>query len=53
MAHVFMSYSHRDEDLRDELEKHLTGLKRQGVITTWHDPASHRARSFMVELVTS
>ena len=37
MAHVFFSYSHADEELRNELEKHLTGLRRQGVITTWHD----------------
>lgn len=35
--HVFMSYSHADEDLRNELEKHLAGLKRQGAITIWHD----------------
>lgn len=34
---VFFSYSHKDEDLRDEMAKHLTILKRQGVITTWHD----------------
>jgi hypothetical protein len=34
---VFFSYSHRDEELRDEMAKHLTILKRQGVITTWHD----------------
>ena len=32
-----MSYSHADEDLRDELEKHLALLRRQGVIETWHD----------------
>lgn len=32
-----MSYSHTAEELRDELEKHLAGLRRQGVITTWHD----------------
>ena len=37
MLHVFMSYSHVDETLRNELEKHLSGLRRQGVITTWHD----------------
>ncbi|MEW8410581.1 MAG: toll/interleukin-1 receptor domain-containing protein [Candidatus Thiodiazotropha sp.] len=37
MASVFMSYSHTDEELRDELEKHLAGLRRQGVISTWHD----------------
>lgn len=37
MKEVFISYSHFDEDLRDELEVHLTGLKRQGIINTWHD----------------
>ena len=37
MSHVFLSYSHADEALRNELEKHLAGLLRQGVITTWHD----------------
>ena len=34
---IFYSYSHRDEDLRDELEKHLSVLKRSGVIVEWHD----------------
>jgi hypothetical protein len=37
MVTVFFSYSHRDEDLRNELEIHLSALKRQGVIQTWHD----------------
>ena len=34
---IFYSYAHEDEDLRDELEKHLILLRRQGVITQWHD----------------
>jgi hypothetical protein len=34
---VFYSYSHRDEALRDELETHLSLLRRQGVISGWHD----------------
>jgi hypothetical protein len=34
---VFFSYSHADEGLRDQLEKQLAMLKRQGVIETWHD----------------
>ena len=34
---VFLSYSHQDEDLRNELEKHLSILKRQGVIEVWSD----------------
>jgi hypothetical protein len=37
LATLFFSYSHRDESLRDELEKHLTMLKRQGRIEAWHD----------------
>lgn len=37
MLNVFFSYSHKDEDLRNELEIHLSALKRQGVISTWHD----------------
>lgn len=37
MASVFFSYSHADEQLRDQLEKQLAILKRQGVIETWHD----------------
>jgi internalin A len=34
---LFYSYSHVDEALRDELEKHLKLLQRQQVIDTWHD----------------
>lgn len=34
---VFFSYSHKDRDLRDELDKHLSALQRQGWITTWND----------------
>ena len=37
MSHIFFSYSHADEDLRNELAKHLSILQREGVITTWHD----------------
>lgn len=46
MAKVFFSYSHKDEDLRDELETHLAGLKRQGVIETWHDRRIGAGREF-------
>jgi len=34
---VFFAYSHRDEEYRDELEKYLVSLKRQGVVKEWHD----------------
>ena len=34
---LFYSYSHKDEELRKELEDHLSLLRRQGVISGWHD----------------
>ncbi len=34
---VFFSYSHQDEALRDTLETHLSLLKREGRIRSWHD----------------
>lgn len=37
MPTLFFSYSHADEALRDQLEKQLAMLKRQGAIETWHD----------------
>ncbi|MDQ2903262.1 MAG: toll/interleukin-1 receptor domain-containing protein [Chloroflexota bacterium] len=32
---IFFSYSHEDEQLRNELEKHLRILQRQGKIISW------------------
>ncbi len=37
MISVFFSYSHEDEQLRNQLEQQLAILKRQNVIATWHD----------------
>ena len=37
VASLFLSYSHKDEEIRNELEIHLTALKRQGIIDVWHD----------------
>lgn len=34
---VFVSYSHRDERLRDHLDAHLSPLKRMHIIHAWHD----------------
>lgn len=34
---VVFSYSHRDQRLRDEIEKHLAALKRSNLVHTWHD----------------
>jgi hypothetical protein len=35
--HLFYSYSHKDEAMRDALETHLSLLRREGVIASWHD----------------
>ena len=37
MASLVFSYAHADEGLRNELEKHLSPLKRMGRVSTWHD----------------
>lgn len=37
MSSLFFSYLHKDEALRDQLEVHLSALKREGAISTWHD----------------
>ena len=34
---VFISYSHKDESHRKDLEEHLSMLKRQNIISVWHD----------------
>lgn len=37
MSKIFISYSHRNEDLRAELDKHLSPLRRSGRVDSWHD----------------
>jgi hypothetical protein len=34
---LFYSYAHEDESLREQMEKHLRLLRRQGLISEWHD----------------
>ena len=34
---VFYSYAHRDEAFREQLEAHLSTLRRRGFIEEWHD----------------
>jgi hypothetical protein len=36
-ANLFFSYSHEDESYRDKLEKHLSLLRHQGLLESWHD----------------
>ncbi|MDF5707062.1 MAG: toll/interleukin-1 receptor domain-containing protein [Nostoc sp. S4] len=49
---VFYSYAHEDEKLRDKLEKHLTLLKREGVITGWHDRKIGAGKEWQNEIDT-
>ncbi len=37
MLRLFFAYSHVDQEFRDDLETHLTMLKRQGLLEAWHD----------------
>ena len=37
MTRIFISYAHKDEELRQELEKHLAELERQKIVATWSD----------------
>jgi hypothetical protein len=50
MASLFFSYSHKDEALRDELEVHLSMLKRQGIIESWHDRRIGAGNEFESEI---
>src|SRR5215510_12890765 len=37
LIRLFISYERSDEDLRLELNKHLSNLRRQQIISDWHD----------------
>jgi hypothetical protein len=37
MIKVFLSYSHQDEALRTELNKHLSVLRHEKIIDAWWD----------------
>jgi hypothetical protein len=36
-VNVFISYSHKDELIKEELENHFSGLRRNGLINDWND----------------
>jgi hypothetical protein len=36
-AKFFLSYSHKDEKLKEQLDNHLTALKRSNKISVWND----------------
>src|SRR5438309_1086160 len=54
---VFCSYVHGDESLFRKLEIHLSGLKRQGLISTWQKhlilPGAKRAQEIDAQLNTA
>ncbi len=47
---IFYSYSHHDESLRSELDKHLALLKRQNLITGWYDREISSGEDFEGEI---
>ena len=49
---ALISYAHRDEKLKDELRKHLSMLKRQGIISEWHDRAIDAGADWSKEIDT-
>jgi hypothetical protein len=36
-CNLFISYAHKDEQFKDQLEEHLAQLRRNGVISDWND----------------
>jgi TIR domain len=47
---VFISYSHHDEPLKDELYVHLANLTRQGKINPWQDRAIEAGAEWNAEI---
>ncbi len=47
---LFCSYAHEDKEHRNNLEKHLTLLKRQGFIRLWHDQRIMAGENFEDEI---
>lgn len=48
---IFYSYSHKDEALREELDMHLSLLKRQKLITGWFDRKIEAGQEFEPEIL--
>lgn len=47
---VFISYSHRDSSLKDELSLHLGVLQREGLIEAWNDVRIEAGRDWALEI---
>jgi hypothetical protein len=50
---VFVSYAHADQALKDELLKHLSPLKRRGLIKHWHDREIDAGSEWAAEIETN
>lgn len=49
---VFISYSHKDRRLRDELTAHLSNVRRQGLIKDWYDGDLIPGSKFKTQILT-
>jgi len=49
---IFVSYAHEDDHLRQELDKHLSQLKWQHLITTWYDQEISAGTAWEHEITT-
>ena len=50
MKEIFISYSHKDEQFKEELDTHLTSLKRMGLINVWNDRRIEPGKDFSREI---
>lgn len=48
--HLFISYSHKDELYRAQLETHLTNLRNLNIISFWHDRMIKPSREWESEI---
>jgi hypothetical protein len=57
MTSGFISYTHRDAELKDQLVRHLAPLRREGLIHVWHDamlrPGEHLDDTVQAALAAS
>ncbi len=50
MAKLFVSYSHKDEELKKALLAHLAPLEHEGLIEAWHDRELEAGDDFNAEI---
>ena len=50
LAKLFISYSHKDEELEQQLLAHLAPLEHEGLIEAWHDRELEAGDNFNAEI---